>query len=81
MARAPVNMSYLQFVKRIPKLNLSRNHTEFLQVWAVPWLDFYWGGCQLGPYKFVKKILAKIDKISLNFKNFHKVLKGFKVNF
>ena len=39
------------------------------------------GGGQLGPYKFVKKFSAKINKTSLNFKNFQKVLKGFKVNF
>ena len=39
---------------------------------------FIGGGAQLGPFKFVKKFSAKIDKTSLNFK---KVLQGFKVNF
>ena len=31
-------------------------------------------GGQLRPYKFVKKISAKLDKTSLNFKNFQKFL-------
>ena len=30
------------------------------------------GGGQLGPYKFVKNFSAKINKTSINFKNFKK---------
>ena len=43
--------------------------------------SFLWGGGgQLGPYKFVKTFSAK-NRYNFKFKNFLKVLKGFKVNF
>ena len=35
MVRAPMNVSHLQFVTHIRKLNLSRNHNEFLEVWGL----------------------------------------------
>ena len=35
VARTPVNVLHLQFVKRVPKLNLSRNHTESFVVWGL----------------------------------------------
>ena len=42
---------------------------------------FIGGGASWGHINLSKNFSAKIDKTSLNFKNFQKVLKGFKVNF
>ena len=42
---------------------------------------FDWWGASWGHINLPKNFSAKIDKKSLNFKNFQNVLKGFKVNF
>ena len=51
----------------------------FIRYRAVARFLLVGGSC--GHINFSKQFSAKIDKTSLNFKNFQKVLKGFKVNF